>query len=101
MDDDDFDWRIRDDQAKVIMNRIAQCDSISAFQQLDRQKRQDSIRRMYQEGLSMGQISRLTGTPKTTVSKTIHEQKVQAQEGNESLSFHESDALAFEFDSFP
>ena len=75
MDEEDFDWRLRDDTAKEIVLRITQCDSIAAFQQLDPDVQKEYARRLYQERLSMGQIARLTGMSKPTVFRAIRKQQ--------------------------
>ena len=71
MDEADFDRRLKDEQAKEKMFRITRCKTASAFQQLDRPLRKEYAVRMYQSGLSLGQISRLTGMAKTTVFKAV------------------------------
>ena len=75
MDEEDFDWRLRDDAAKEIILRITQCDSITAFQQLDSDIQKEYARTLYQERLSMGQIARLTGMSKPTVFRAIRKQQ--------------------------
>lgn len=75
MDEEDFDWRLRDDAAKEIILRITQCDSIAAFQQLDPDIQKEYARTLYQERLSMGQIARLTGMSKPTVFRAIRKQQ--------------------------
>ena len=71
MDEDNYGCRLRDEQAKEMMCRITQCATASAFLQLDRPLRKEYAVKMYQSGLTMGQISRLTGMPKTTVFKAV------------------------------
>ncbi len=75
MDEEDFDWRLRDDAAKEIVLRITQCDSVAAFQQLGSDQQKEYARRLYQERLSMGQIARLTGMSKPTVFRAIRKQQ--------------------------
>ena len=67
MDEADFDRRLRENIAKEKMQRITKCQSVAAFQQLDPDRQKEYAKKMYQEGLSFGQISRLTGMCKTTV----------------------------------
>ena len=80
MDEQDHDWRLRDDSAKAIMQRITQCESIEEFQLLDQSTRKDYVRRLYQEKLSMSQISKLTGVSKATISRTVQLKKLEAEE---------------------
>ena len=75
MDEEDFDRRLQDEQAREKMFRISRCASASAFQQLDRPLRKEYAAQMYLSGLSLGQISRFTGMPKTTVFKAVKAMK--------------------------
>ncbi len=67
MDEEQYDWRLRDDQAEEIMRRITQCETVSAFKLLDKPLRKAYVRDMYLNKLSMGQIACLTGLSKSTV----------------------------------
>ena len=71
MDEANCDRRLRENLAKEKMLRITQCSSVSEFQQLDSSLQKAHARAMHHEGLSLGQISRLTGMPKTTVYKAV------------------------------
>ncbi len=75
MDEENYDWRLRDDAAKETVLRITQCDSVFAFQQLDPNRQKEYARMLYQESLSMGQIARLTGMSKPTVFRAIRKQQ--------------------------
>ena len=80
MDEEDFDRRLREEQAKEIMARISGCKSASDFQQLDRALRKEYAVKMYLNGLPFGQISRLTGMPKTTVFKAVKARNAETAE---------------------
>ena len=71
MDEGDHDWRLRDDIAGQIMRKITQCASASHFQSLDPDLQKQYAAEMYHGGLSLGQIARLTGMPKTTVFRVV------------------------------
>jgi len=71
MDEMNYDRRMREEQAKEIMERISGCTSAPAFQQKERNLQKEYVKRMYLEGLSGNHISRLTGMPKTTVIRTV------------------------------
>ncbi len=71
MDEEQYDWRLRDDQAKEIMKRISQCETAADFQLLDKKVRKAYAREMYLNKLSMGQIARLTGMPKSSVQVAV------------------------------
>ena len=73
MDESEHDWCIRDERAKEILAHMTQCTSASEYQQLDSSARKKYARELYQNGLSMGQIARLTGMSKTTVHRAIHD----------------------------
>ena len=69
MDEPDHDWRLRDDAAKEKIFRITQCSSVSDFQKMDLKTQKEYAGKLYSEGLSMGQIARLTGLSKSSVFK--------------------------------
>ena len=95
MDEESYDPRFREDRPKRIMLRITNCDNPSAFQQLERDAQREYVRQMYAEDVTLSQITRLTGMPKTTVYRILKgirvtdsaEQKVEQKEP--SLLFHE------------
>ena len=82
MDEEEHDWRLRDDAAGQIMRQITECASISDFQRLDPERQKEFARKMHAEGLSMGQIARLTGMPKTTIHRAVRsgEKKLDVDE---------------------
>ena len=88
LDEEEFDRLLRDDKARETMLRITQCTSASAFQQLDRTLRKEYATKMYQSGLSLGQISRMTGMGKTTVFKAVNSRK--DEDGEEKAILNES-----------
>lgn len=53
--------RVTDEQAKVLIKRISKCENISEFQHLDIDKRNKYLKKLREEGLSIRQLSRLTG----------------------------------------
>ena len=87
MDEDDFDWRLRDDTAKEIMERITGCSTPEEFHQFARPLRREYAKQMYLEKLSMGQISRLTGMSTATVHRAVG--SVDLVEKEETLILHE------------
>lgn len=89
LDEEEFDCRLREDKARETMFRITQCTSASDFQRLDKALRKEYAAKMYQSGLSLGQISRMTGMAKTTVFKAANSRK--AEDGEEKVVLKESD----------
>ena len=71
LDEDRYDWRLRDEPAKEIMKEISGCATANEFQRLEKEERREYARELYARGLSMGQITRLTGVPKTTVARAV------------------------------
>lgn len=61
--------RVTDEQAKQIIEEYSKCKSVSEFQRLDLKSRDDFIAIFKQEGLSIRQISRLTGVNYYTIQK--------------------------------
>ena len=99
MDEEAFDWRLREDLAKETAERITGCSSVSAFQQLEASVRKEYVGKMYQGGLSMSQIARMTGISKATVFRTIQKQKEQHIETEEKeLILRESETIEFYLD---
>ncbi len=81
LDEEKCDRRLRDDLAKEKMARITRCTSVADFQQLDAPLQKEYARRMHSEGMSLGQISRMTGMPKTSVYHAV--QALKKEPGTE------------------
>ena len=58
-----------DEQAKVLIKKIAECESASDFQRLEIKKRDRFVEKLKEKGLSIRQISRLTGVSFNIVRK--------------------------------
>ena len=71
LDISDNDFRLTDDEALKIIWKICKCKSVSDFQKLDKVKRNYYIEEFYQQGLSIRQISRLTGLSRKVVENNI------------------------------
>ena len=71
LDVSDIDLRLTDDQALKIIWKICKCKSVSDFQKFDKVKRNYYIEKLYQQGLSIRQISRLTGFSRKIVESNI------------------------------
>ena len=67
----DNDFRLTDDEALKIIWKICKCKSVSDFQKLDKIKRNYYIEKIYKHGLSIRQISRLTGLSRKIVENNI------------------------------
>lgn len=63
--------KVTDEKAKQIILKKAKCDNVSAFQELPKAKRDKLLKVLKEQGLSIRQISRLTGTPKGVVERAI------------------------------
>ena len=94
MDEPDHDWRLRDDAAREKIFRITQCASVSDFQKLDFEAQKEYARELYAEGLSMGQIARLTGMSKATVSRAVKRAGDESDEKHEPL-LRESETVTY------
>ena len=90
-DEEDLAWRIKDDQAKEIMRRIAGCSTVSEFQAKELWERMDCAGKMYLEKLSMGQIARLTGMSKTTIQRAVRKLDAEDRIARESVRLREED----------
>ena len=97
MDEERFDWRLRDERAKEIVERVSGCATVAEFQGLEKSRKKKYVRELYQENLTLGQITRLTGVPKTTVDRTVRGLHARPQAEPETpVLFEASD---FEYDS--
>ena len=65
-------FRLTDDEAKVLIAKIAKCKSASDFQELDTKTRNSCIYKLHRRGLSIRQISRLTGISKKIVELNVN-----------------------------
>ena len=64
-------FRLTDEEAKRIIKRISKCKTASDFQSLDIAKRNTYLKKLHKNGLSIRQISRLTGVSKKIVEANI------------------------------
>ena len=64
-------FRFTDTEAKGVMKSISKCDTVEEFQKLGSQDRVKSIKKLKAEGISIRQISRLTGVSKGLVEKAL------------------------------
>ena len=99
MDEENIPWYLRDDQAKEVMARISHCATLPEFQQLAPEHQKEYVRKMYLEKMSMNQISRLTGMPKTTVIRTVKKIDPQRLTERQQLKLRESDDLLLGFET--
>jgi REP element-mobilizing transposase RayT len=53
--------RVTDEQAKVLIKKISKCENVSDFQVLDIATRNKYLKKLREKGLSIRQLSRLTG----------------------------------------
>ena len=100
MDEGDFAPRLSDLRAKEIMEQITHCASVPEFQKLEKEIQREYILEMYDYGMPVRQISRLTGKDRKTVTKAV-QQRSAADELNlkeyefpeleNALVLHESD----------
>ena len=62
---------VTDAQAQSIIEKISHCKTITEFQGLDQKKKERFIKKIYDKGVSVRQLSRLTGTTKGMVEKYL------------------------------
>ena len=62
-------FRLNDDDARKIIKKISKCENVSEFQSLEVKDRDKYLKMMKNKGLSIRQISRLTGISKGVVEK--------------------------------
>ena len=71
LDIDPKEFRINDSDAIKIIKKVSKSDNATEFQELPQEKRDKFIKRLKENGLSIRQISRLTGISRSIVEK-IH-----------------------------
>ena len=64
-------YRLTDAEAKTIILKNTKCKTVTDFQELDKEKRNFYIGKLYNKGLSIRQIARLTGISKKIVELNI------------------------------
>ena len=69
LDIDDFTFRISDEDAKKIIRKITGCENTTELQLFAKEERNKCIKKMKNKGLSIRQISRLTGISKGIIEK--------------------------------
>ena len=62
---------VTDAQAQGIIEKISHCKTITEFQSLEENKKERYIKKIYDKGVSVRQLSRLTGTSKGMVEKYL------------------------------
>lgn len=62
---------VTDAQAQVIIGKISHCKTVTEFQSLEENKKERFIKKIYEKGVSVRQLSRLTGTNKGIVEKYL------------------------------
>ncbi len=97
MEENDYTWRIKDDEAIGIMSRISKCGSVTEFQGLDRELQKIYVREMYLERLSVKQISRITGMTRPMIDRAVKSIDQRALAERQSIKFHEEDGTAFDY----
>ena len=71
LDVNDTDFRLTDEEALKIIYKICKCKSVTDFQKLDKVKRNSCIEKIHKQGLSIRQISRLTGVSRKIIENNI------------------------------
>lgn len=61
--------RVTDEQAKALIRKIAKCENASDFQRLETTKRDKYLKKLREKGISIRQLSRLTGVSFNVVRK--------------------------------
>ena len=61
--------KVTDEQAKKIIEKVSKCKNVAEFQTLDVKTRDKCLKKLRESGLSIRQISRLTGVSFNIVRK--------------------------------
>ena len=63
--------RLTDADATALLLKITHCENAIAFQQLDDDVKKQYIRRLHEQGISIRQLSRLTGASKKVIERCL------------------------------
>ena len=61
--------RVTDEQARELIKRVSKCENVAEFQMLDIPKRDRCLKELRDKGVSIRQLSRLTGVSISIVRK--------------------------------
>lgn len=61
--------RVTDEQARALIKKVSKCDTVSDFQDLDTATRDKCLKKLREKGLSIRQLSRLTGISFSIIRK--------------------------------
>lgn len=64
-------FRLTDEDAKALIRKIAKCNNATELQQLDKEVRSAYFQELHEKGMSIRQLSRLTGISKKVVERNI------------------------------
>lgn len=70
MDITDKTHRLTDEDAKKLIAKLSGCSNVSEFQKLDKKKRDNLLSEFKKSGISIRQLTRLTGISKGIVERT-------------------------------
>ena len=73
MDENQHISRLSDEHAKEMMKELTDCSSAADFQRLDDEVQKEYFARMYYQGMSERQISRLTGKQRRLIHRVIQQ----------------------------
>lgn len=62
---------VTDTEATAIIAKISRCNNVTEFQQLDQKKKETYIKKIHKKGVSVRQLSRLTGISKGLIEKYL------------------------------
>ena len=62
---------LSDQEAKKILHQVAGCSSASDFQKMAKPEREKCYRALYERGISISQISRITGRSRPLVYRAL------------------------------
>ena len=62
---------VTDTEARTIIEKVSHCRTVTDFQSMEERKKERFVKRIYQKGVSVRQINRLTGISKGMVEKYL------------------------------
>lgn len=77
--------RLTDDIALEIISDLCQCQSPADFQKLSLYKREENLKKLHDEGISIRQLNRLTGTPIGIIQRLVKTKATTKQTTHASL----------------
>ena len=91
LDDTETRWRMTDEEAEEVFRDITGCASAEEIREMEKEKKEEYIRQTYLSGVSVNQMSKMTGMARITLQRIVKTIDPQLLEEKDQVAFRESD----------